>query len=352
MTDTDLEETDIIHKRKAEHIEISLNKDISFKNLPTGLNDYQFIHQALPEIDLESIDLTTNLFNKRLNAPLFISSMVGGIERALRINRNLALAAQVLGLGMGVGSQRCLIEYPETSFTYQVRDVAPDIFLCANIGAVQLNYQYGIKECLKAVEIIEADALILHLNPLQEALQKEGDTRFAGLINKIETICMEIDVPVIVKEVGFGISEDTALKLAEAGVSAIDTSGAGGTSWSEVEKCRYSSKFGFNVASAFADWGIPTSESIKMAKCGAPDIPIIASGGIKTGIDAAKAIGLGADIAGIALPLLKAADESSKKVIRIIKEIIEELRLSMFCIGAENINELKNTRLLKKMHYS
>ena len=216
-------------KRKEEHLRIALNENVECKAMSAGLEAYRFIHQALPEISLDSVDLSTSLFGKRLSAPLVISSMVGGIEAAKQINQNLAQAAQALGVAMGVGSQRCALDDESTASTYMVRGIAPDILLFANLGAIQLNNGYGVDECRRAVEMIEADALILHLNPLQEALQPGGNTNFAGLLRKIEQVCRELPVPVIAKEVGFGISEDVARKLASVGVAGIDVAGAGGT---------------------------------------------------------------------------------------------------------------------------
>lgn len=335
-------------KRKEKHLHIVLNNDVEFKEVATGLEDYYFIHQALPEIDLASVDLSTRLFGKTLSAPLVVSSMVGGIAAARRINRNLARAAQAMNLAMGIGSQRCFIDSPETAATYQVRPVAPDILLLANLGAVQLNYGYGVAECRRAVAMLEADALILHLNPLQEALQLEGNTNFAGLLSKIEAVCRQLAVPVIVKEVGWGISEDVTRKLAAAGVIGIDVAGAGGTSWSEVERHRTNNELTNNIATTFASWGIPTAESIGMVRRAAPQLALIASGGIRTGLDIAKAMALGADAAGIAAPLLKAANVSTKAVLFALQEIIEELRIAMFGIGATNLQELKNSPFLKR----
>jgi isopentenyl-diphosphate delta-isomerase len=221
--------------RKKEHLGLLLGSELQSVETRTGLEQYYFVHQALPELDLSAVDASTTLFGKPLRAPLLISPMVGGIQPAARINRNLAEAGQSLGIAMGVGSQRCALEDPATAHTYRVRDVAPDILLFANIGAVQLNYGFGVDECLRAVEMIDADGLVLHLNPLQEALQMEGNTNFAGLLAKIEGVCGSLALPVIAKEVGFGISTEVARRLAEAGVAAIDVAGAGGTSWSMVE---------------------------------------------------------------------------------------------------------------------
>jgi len=335
-------------RRKEEHLRISLEHDVQFERVTTGLGDYCFIHQALPELDLVSVDLSTTLFGKNLRAPLIISPMVGGIGAAGRINRNLAQAAQALGIAMGVGSQRTAIEDREAVPTYQVRDVAPDILLFANLGAVQLNYGYSVAQCRQAVEMIGADALILHLNPLQEALQQGGNTNFAGLLGKIGQVCRELTVPVIVKEVGWGISEGVARRLCEAGVAGIDVAGAGGTSWSEVERYRAQGESSNRIAAAFASWGIPTAESIVMARHGAPETTIIASGGIRTGLDVAKAIALGADAAGMAAPLLKAANSSAEAAIATIQEVVEGIRISMFCIGAGSLKELKGSPLLQR----
>jgi isopentenyl-diphosphate Delta-isomerase len=335
-------------QRKSEQLNISLNESVQFKDVSTGFEDYYFVHQALPEIDLAEIDLSINLLGKRLSAPIIISSMVGGIENAGEINRNLAGAAQALGLGMGVGSQRCLIDSPELVKTYRVRDIAPDILLFANLGAVQLNYGFGVKECLALVQAIGADALILHLNPLQEALQPDGNTNFKGLLGKMGQVCRELPVPVVVKEVGWGISESTAATLAEAGIAGIDVAGSGGTCWSEVERKRAKTKKGNNIASEFSSWGIPTAESIIMTRKAAPKLPVIASGGIRSGLDIAKAIALGADAAGIAMPLLKAANNSSSEPPEILSEMIEVLKIAMFCTGAGSIPKLKNSEYLKK----
>jgi isopentenyl-diphosphate delta-isomerase len=342
-------ETESNSKRKYEHLHINLTQNVQFESVTTGLENFRFIHQALPEVDAGSIDLSTVLFGKTLSVPLLLSPMTGGIKQAQRINRNLAQAAQKLGIAMGVGSQRAAIDNPDVADTFQIRDVAPDILLFANLGAVQLNYGYGIKECRRAVGMIEADALMLHLNPLQEALQPEGQTDFSGLLRKIERICQRLPVPVVIKEVGWGISDTVARKLVDIGVAGLDVAGAGGTSWGEVERHRARSDNHRRVAKNFASWGIPTVESIQMVRRAAPDIPLIASGGLRTGIDVAKAIALGANAAGIAAPLLRAANVSAEAVIESVSEIIEVLRTAMFCIGAANLAELKDSPHLEKI---
>jgi len=335
-------------RRKRDHLHINLTQDVQFDTVSTGLNEYRFLHQALPEIDAGEIDLSVRLFGKALRAPLLLSSMTGGIRQAQRINRNLARAAQTLGIAMGVGSQRAAIDNPKVAYTYLVRDVAPDILLFANLGAVQLNYGYGPEECKRAVEMIEADALMLHLNPLHEALQPEGQTNFSGLLRKIEQVCRKLPVPVVVKEVGWGISETVAKKLSGAGVAGLDVAGAGGTSWGKVERHRTNNGNRNRIADSFASWGIPTAQSIQTAQHGAPGLTLIASGGLRTGMDVAKAIALGADIAGIAAPLLRAANVSDEAVIESMAEIIKGLRITMFCIGASNISELKGSPFLEK----
>ena len=336
-----------IERRKADHIRINLDEDVGFERLTGGFENYRFIHQALPELDLRAVSLTTRLFHKPLQAPALISSMTGGTESARQINLNLAQAAQRYGVALGLGSQRAGLQHPEVAETFKVRSVAPDILLFANLGAVQFNYGYGLDECRRAVEMIEADALILHLNPLQEAVQPEGDVNFSGLLNKIEAVCRQLETPVIVKEVGWGISEQAARRLAGAGVAAIDVAGSGGTSWSQVEMFRAPDDLHRRVAAAFRDWGLPTSESIQLVKRAAPDLPVIASGGLRSGIDIAKAIALGASIGGLASPFLKAATISADAVMDVLEETLRVLRIAMFAAGAGNIEALQNTPLVR-----
>jgi isopentenyl-diphosphate delta-isomerase len=248
---------------------------------------------------------------------------------------------------MGLGSQRAAIEHPELEASFQVRNVAPNILLFANLGAIQLNYGYGIDECRRAVEMIEADALILHLNALQEAVQPEGNTRFADLANKIEQICRKLPVPVVAKEVGWGISSETAQRLSDAGVAAIDVAGAGGTSWSQVEMHRSTNQTQARLAAAFIDWGISTADSIQLVRAAAPHLPVFASGGIRTGIEIAKSISLGASLGGMASPFLKAAAISAQTTIQTIQEITREIQVCMFAVGAMNINDLQKTEMKK-----
>lgn len=334
--------------RKVDHIKINLEQDVQFPNVTTGLEQYAFIHQAVPELNLGEIDSAISLFGKKLHAPILISSMTGGTDIAHRINQNLAQAAQAHGIAMGLGSQRAALENPHLVYSYDVRKVAPDILLFANVGAVQLNYGYTWEHCQRAVDMVQADALILHFNVLQEAVQPEGDVNFAGLLKKVENVCKHVSVPVIAKEVGWGFSEKNVRDLANVGIAAIDVAGAGGTSWSEVEYHRAPTAFHARVARCFADWGIPTAEAIQYAVKGAPQLPIIASGGLRDGVDIAKCIALGATLGGIASSFLKAANESVEAVDQLIRELTAQIRIAMLCSGASSIAELKKIPLIKR----
>lgn len=332
--------------RKEDHIRINLEENVS-SGLSTGLENYNFIHKALPELNLEEVDLTSDIFGRRLKAPILISSMTGGSDQAEIINKRLATAAQEIGVAMGVGSQRVAFEQPELVKSFEVRDRAPDILLFANLGAVQLNYGYGVEHCQRAVEMIDADGLILHINALQEAVQPEGDTRFSGLLKKIELVCKKISVPVLAKEVGWGFSGEDARQLADAGVSAIDIAGAGGTSWTAVEMHRAQNESQARLAATFLNWGIPTAESIQQVRQATPDMAIFASGGLRTGLDIAKCIALGAKLGGMASPFLKAASQSTKDAIVALQEIKQEIRVSMFAAGIKDLTQLSESTLVK-----
>jgi isopentenyl-diphosphate delta-isomerase len=332
--------------RKADHIRINLNQRVQ-SGRTTGLDRYYFPHQGLPELDLDQIRLDFSLFGKKVSAPLFISSMTGGTGEAEKINRNLAAAAQQAGIPMGVGSQRAALEDPAQAGTFQVRNNAPDILLFANLGAVQLNYGTTPDDCQRAVDMIMADALILHLNPLQEAVMAEGDTKFSGLAAKIEAVCKSLSVPVIAKEVGWGISHQTAERLMQAGISAIDVAGAGGTSWSEVEMHRAENEHDKQIAGAFIEWGIPTAKSIQIVRQASAELPVFASGGIRSGVDIAKSIALGATMGGMASPFLKAAAVSAEAVLGVIHRVIREIQISMFAAGAADLSALSEIQLLE-----
>ena len=329
--------------RKADHIRIATEEDVGFGSLTNGLDRYRFVHQALPEIDLDAVDTTTTLLGRRLAAPILISCMTGGVAKGGLINRILAAAAQHSGVAMGVGSQRAALDDPALEATFQIRELAPDVPLLANLGAAQLAGPDGLDRCLAVVRMIHADALVIHVNPLQEALQPEGTTRFAGLIDRIGEVAAAIDVPIIIKEVGWGIAENIARRLAEVGVAGIDVAGAGGTNWGEVERRRMDDPVMVRVAGEFREWGIPTADAVVGCRRGFPDGLVIASGGLRTGLDAAKCLALGADAVGFAAPLLKAAVVSRRAVDERLRGIIEGLRIAMFCIGAATLTDLAGT---------
>ncbi|MBI1856437.1 MAG: type 2 isopentenyl-diphosphate Delta-isomerase [Chloroflexi bacterium] len=336
-----------IAERKADHIKINLERDVR-SALTTGLENYHFIHEALPELNLDEVDTSLTLFGKQLDAPILISSMTGGTHQAGTINRRLAEAAQSTRMAMGVGSQRAALEDKSQAKTFQVRKYAPDILLFANLGAVQLNYGYDTDECRRAVDMIEADALYLHLNPLQEAVQHGGDTNFKGLAKKVEQVCKKLEVPVIAKEVGWGISEQTARLLSNCGVSAIDVAGAGGTSWSQVEMHRAPDEFTRQLAAMFVGWGIPTAVSILNVKKAAPEMTIFASGGLKDGLDIAKCIALGATIGGMAGNFLKAAAVSTENAIEMMRLTKRQIEVTMFVCGVEKLEGLKAGKLVER----
>jgi len=335
--------------RKADHLRICLDEDVQFHENTNGLERYRFTHCCLPNLDRSEIDLTTTFLGKHLGAPLLISSMTGGTEQAKLINYRLAEVAQHYKLAMGVGSQRVAVENPQVASTFAVRSLAPDILLFANLGAVQLNYRYGIDECLRVIDSLEADALILHLNPLQECIQPRGDINFKGLIDKIAILCSKLSVPVIAKEVGNGISAEMAQTLLSAGITAIDVAGAGGTSWAKVESERAETAQQRALGRTFADWGIPTSECITSIRAIAPEVPLIASGGLRNGLDVAKAITLGADVAGLAWPFLKAANESVEAIDALVQLLIAEITTVLFCTDNATLSDLKHSGSLQRL---
>lgn len=346
---TVLEQAIATQTRKADHLRVCLEDDVQFHQTRSGLEHYRFSHCCLPELDWGDIDLTARFLGKTLKAPLLISSMTGGTEQARLINYRLAEAAQQHGIAMGVGSQRVAIENPEVASTFAVRAIAPDIPLFANLGAVQLNYGYGLDECRRVVDWLEADALVLHLNPLQECVQTHGNTNFRGLLTKIEALCQRLPVPVIAKEVGNGISATMATRLIEAGVSAIDVAGAGGTSWARVESERAKHPLQRRLGNTFADWGLPTAECISAIRAIAPEKPLIASGGLRNGLDVAKAIALGADLGGLALPFLQAASESEAALDALVEALVAELTTVFFCTGCHSVTELRQPGILTRL---
>lgn len=331
--------------RKADHIRVNLEEDVQ-SGLTTGLEGLRFEHNPLPELDLAQVTSELSFLGRQLNAPLLISSMTGGTDRAAAINRNLATAAQERRIAMGLGSQRVAIEDPSRADSFAVRQLAPEVLLLANLGAVQLNYGYGLEQAQRAVDMVEADALVLHFNALQEALQPEGDVDFGGLLPKIEALCAGLPVPVIAKEVGWGISLAAAQRLIAVGVSAIDVAGAGGTSWSQVEMHRAENPAQAALAAEFVRWGNPTAQTVRQIRQALPEVPLIASGGLRGGIDIAKCIALGADLGGMAGPFLKAAAESAEAVIELIDHTVQVIRICMFATGSADLRALRQAQLV------
>ncbi|WP_408006111.1 type 2 isopentenyl-diphosphate Delta-isomerase [Pseudalkalibacillus sp. A8] len=340
---------DFTTKRKDEHIDITLNKPVQNVNT-TGFERYRFRHNPLPELDFEAVDLSTTFLNKKLKAPFLVSSMTGGSEKAKRINEKLADIAEEKGWAIGVGSMRAAIETEGTIESFQIRKFAPTAAILANLGVVQLNYGFGVDECRRAVDLIEADGLVLHLNSMQEVFQPEGDTNFFGLLKKIESVVKALDVPVGVKEVGMGIDRHSAKRLVEAGVDFIDVAGAGGTSWIQVEKYRNKNPIQYQAADAFRDWGTPTASCLEGIKSSRLTVKVIASGGLSNGVEAAKAIALGADLVGFGRTLLpQAIGDDRIKMIDQFEQIEFELKAAMFGIGQSTIKELRYTQWLEQI---
>ena len=336
---TVIEPPTVERDRKLEHIQLALEQRMQLES--RFFDRYAFIHEALPELDMAEIDLSAEFLGKPLAAPLLVSCMTGGTDSAAKINRNLAIAAERAGIALGVGSQRKALEDPATAATFSVRDLAPTLPLLANLGAVQLNYGYGVEECRRAVRMIGADALALHLNPLQEAIQPEGQCDFSGLLAKIGEVVRHLGVPVVIKEIGCGISAATARRLVEEGVRIIDSAGLGGTSWARIEAARASD---LEIGELFADWGVPTPDSIRQLAA-IDGVTVIGSGGVRSGIDVAKAIAFGADLVGLAQPFLGAAMESAEKVYERIQRTVQELKITMFCVGARTLADLRDGKL-------
>lgn len=340
-----------LSQRKDDHLNIVLDgrgaRLNPIQGSGSGWDAVEFEHCALPELDLNRIDLTSALVGIPLRAPLLISSMTGGAQRSAAINLHLAEAAQELGIAMGVGSQRVgLRSGNDQGLTHELRRLAPDIPLLGNIGAAQLLERDGQDLARRAVETLQANALIIHLNPLQEAVQAEGDRDWRGVLDAIGLTVQSIGVPVIVKEVGAGVSASVARALADVGVNVIDLAGAGGTSWAAVEAERASSPADREVAKAFADWGIPTATSLVSVREALPGMTLIASGGVRHGVDAAKALRLGADLVGQAAGVLRNATVSTASVIEHFDIVIKQLRIACFCTGSKDLATLRQARLL------
>jgi isopentenyl-diphosphate delta-isomerase len=338
-----------IGARKRDHLRLALEADVGFATLTTGLDALRVRARALPERDLDAVDLAVDVLGRQLAAPLLISCMTGGVGEAGPVNRALAVAAQTHGVAFGLGSGRALLEDPDAAGSFQVRDVAPDVLLLANLGAVQLA-EHGPRGCARLVDVCEADALVLHLNPVQEAVQAVaeggraagGDTAFAGLAARIAQVCAALPVPVVVKEVGFGLAPEDVQLLVEAGVAAVDVAGAGGTNWARLEGERDSR--GAEVAAAFADWGWPTVDVVRHARRGldaaGADVLLVGSGGLRHGVDALKVLCLGADLAGVARGLLAAGAAGPDSAVAAVGTLVDQLRIAAWAAGAASVGDL------------
>lgn len=329
----------VTQDRKSSHLKICSTENVEFTGKTTGLEEIDFVHKALPELDLKKIDISCDIFGKKLSAPFIIESITGGSADGKKINKTLAKAAEQAGVAMGLGSLRAMIENPSLADTYWVRDVAPSIFLLGNIGIAQLR-EYDTQRIADALQQVKADALFVHLNALQEAIQPEGNKNFEKCIQLLGKLTSQIAMPVIAKETGAGISREVAVELKNAGVKGIDAGGAGGTSWGAVELLRNS-----NGHKSFWEWGIPTALSI-VEVASVCELPLIASGGIRSGCDAAKAIALGADYAGAALPFFKSAEKGDDAVAKELESWKEQFKTCMFLTGSKNLTELKNAQLI------
>jgi isopentenyl-diphosphate delta-isomerase len=330
--------------RKARHLDVCLDDDVA-SALDAGWPSVRLRHEALPEIALADVDCSARFLGFRLRAPILISSMTGGTGRAAELNLRLAAGAEAAGIAMGLGSGRALIENPALLPTFDVRAVAPNALLFANIGAVSLNFGITIDAVRRMIADLRADALFLHLNPLQEALQPGGDTNFRDLLPKIADLCAALEVPVVAKSVGSGIAVTTATRLLDAGVAGIDAAAAGGTSWARVEGKRSGDDRREALAETFAGWGQPTAEAVRELRGRFPSLPLIASGGVRSGVDIARAIALGADLCGLALPFLEAATASHTAVDELIATLTEGLRIAMFATGSATLGRLRQALL-------
>ena len=334
--------------RKQEHIRICLEREIE-SNIPTGFDDITLIHNAVPEINLDDVNLQCTFLGHELQAPIMITAMTGGHDEALPINRHIAQAVETLGLAMGVGSQRAAIEDSTLAPSFSVtRENAPTAFITGNIGAPQLSLGYDVKEAEIAIKMLKANALAIHFNAAQEAIQPEGEAHFSGVLQALRRLTKSLSTPIIAKETGAGINPDNAEHLVKAGVKAIDVAGLGGTSWPavEVERAKIEDAMKATLGRWFTDWGIPTAVATYEVAQKNLSVPVIASGGIRTGVDIAKAIALGATIGGVALPVLSPAMLNAKAVQVYLNSLIQGLKATMFLVGARTLEDLAKTPLI------
>ena len=340
MLSSGMIDSEPLNRRKLEHLQIVRNQPV--EPVPSPFDAYRLPYKALPEIDMAEIETGVQFLGRQLSIPLLISSMTGGPEKAGVINRNLAIAAEEVGVAMGLGSMRTVLKHPETLASFQVRKFCPSVPLFANMGLVQLNYGYGASEINSLIDAVEADGIFLHVNPLQEAIQPEGDTNFKDLLPKLERLIPKIKAPIIIKEVGSGIDPNTAQRLADIGVQWVDVAGMGGTSWAWVEGYRREDRLG----ALFRDVGLTTDQALLGAST-IKGLQLIGSGGIRSGLDMAKALMLGANIAGSAKPFLEPALESAEACVASLAQFELEFRTAMFCVGARNVAQLKEMDLQK-----
>ncbi len=334
-----------LQTRKLKHVEVCLNYPVEYSTRTTGFEAFDLPYRALPETNLSTISTQTIFLGKPLTAPLLIGAMTGGAELSGIINKNLAVAAETLGVGLMLGSQRVMLEHPEAVSSFAVRPYAPTTLLIGNLGVAQLNKGYNPQHLSRAVELVGADALALHTNPLQEALQQKGDTNFSVLLPKLRQLVPMLGFPLILKEVGHGLSKEVAQSVKDVGFAALDVAGAGGTSWAKVEEFV---NYGEVRHPDLAEWGIPTARALQGVHEALPTTPLIASGGIRTGVDIAKALMMGASVVAIARPLLEPATKSPEAVIEKLQDIIWQLKVAMHCVGAVNIAALKMLKLIER----
>lgn len=327
--------------RKTQHIELCRHEDVEASDRFTGFSRVHFIPEALPEISFDRLKTKVSFLNREFAYPILITGMTGGVEQGTEINRRLAAAAAHFGIPMGIGSQRIALENPAYAEIFRVKNWQPDVFLIGNLGFAQLQHENYLELCERAVEMIEADAMAIHLNVLQEALQVEGDRHFDKTLERLHEVCEKLSVPVIVKEVGSGISPNTCQRLIDAGVAAIDIGGRGGTSWGYIEGLRSSSWETQSLGETFRDWGIPTAYSLAAVRSQLADFPLIATGGIRDGLTVAKAVALGANLVGIGLPLLRASLDSEQTLMRSLESFIRGLKVTMLATGSESLDQLE-----------